>query len=402
MTSSGHRTDSIAPKPILQLCVLAAGNALLAFVLCVVVPAMPGMATHFASEPNSVFKAQLLLVGPFIPLIVAAPLVGAIVGSFGRRWPLLLALATLALSGSAGFWVENFWTLLAFRLISGFAASAIGTIDATLVGDYFTGRMRDRAVAWLGIVPSFGSIVALLLGGYLARIGGWHLPFLLFLIAVPVFIVAFFVIEEPRITAAPARSAASASGRLPVGMTALTFWMVVAGIATLLSSVQLPFLMIGLGVTDPSIPATILGTSAIAATTGAALYPWLKPRLRRSALLAIVFLFMGLSYVATGFAAAVPFIWTLMMLSGFGSGLVLPYFTGAAMELASAEARPRAMGLIIGAMFAGQFLAPFVSEPLRDFVGGGGVFEIWGGVFTLVGLWFLLQSKQRKPIEVRQ
>jgi MFS family permease len=101
---------------------------------------------------------------------------------------------------------------------------------------------------------------------------------------------------------------------------------------------------------------------------------------------------MGSSYLGTGFATAIPLIWLLMLISGFGSGLVLPYFTGAAMELASAEARPRAMGLMVSAMFAGQFLAPFVSEPLRSLVGTPAVFGIWGGVFTLIGVSFLIQS----------
>jgi MFS family permease len=392
MVAVRQPADRATSRQILQLGVLALSSSLMALVLCVMVPAMPGIAAHFASSPNAVMMAQILLLGPFIAQIIGPQLAGTIIGKAGRRFPLLLSLAVIGGSGLAGYWVESFWALLLCRLISCFATAVAATVCATLVGDYFEGRLQVVAVSWLGIMPSFVSVVALLLAGYLVKIGGWHMPFLLFLITVPIWLAAFFIIEESCDVAVDA--GARELARLPRGMGVLTFWMFLGGIGTILSSVQLPFFLGSLGVTDPVVAPMILGVGAIVATIGAALYPWLKARLAAAALMGGIYLLMGLAYIGTGFAASVTSVCALMLVMSLGSGLVVPYFTGAAMDISSSQARPRAMGMIISAMFAGWFVAPFLVGFLRSLAGDAGVFGIVGALLTAFGLIFLLMAGQ--------
>lgn len=396
MTTTVQRSERSTAGQVGKLGVLAVASTLDPFTLCVMVPAVPGIAAHFAGNDHAVLMAQVLLVGPFVAQIVGPPIVGRLVGRFGRRLPLLVALAVLGAAGTAGWWVEAFWTFLACRIACGFASSAIATVCTTLAGDYFHGRMRDVAISWLGITPSLGSVVALLAAGYLASTGGWHLPFLLFTLAFPILLFAAWLLDEP----ATVGGAASGGGkeRLPPAVVGVAFWMLLAGVATILSSVELPFLMGSLGMTDPSIPSTILGTGAVAATIGAALYPWLKPRLGQRGLMAALFLVIGLSLVCASLVRALPLLWATMMALSLGMGLVVPTFTGAVMPLVSTEARPRAIGLVVSAMFAGWFLTPFIVGPIRALVGDAGVFGALGCFFALIGLFHLLQARQ--PLRV--
>ena len=170
----------------------------------------------------------------------------------------------------------------------------------------------------------------------------------------------------------------------------------VFGIALILGSVQLPFVLIALGITSPLIASTILGTAAFPAIVGAALYPWLRPRMGRSALLATILVLEGICYGGIGLASMVPIIWCLSLIGGFANGLVIPYFTGTAMDLASADARPRAIALVISAMFTGWFVTPFIAGLMRGLVGDIGVFTIAGGGFALFGLIVLLDPRRQR------
>jgi MFS family permease len=135
------------------------------------------------------------------------------------------------ISRLGSYFADGFTGLLILRLLCGLATAAMLTLSAMLIGDYWTGRRQDIALSWLGVMPAVGSMAFLFAAGYLTQAGGWRVPFLLFMTAVPVLLAAALVIDEPNDVRPVSDERASRSGPLPSGMAFLTLQMFVAGCA---------------------------------------------------------------------------------------------------------------------------------------------------------------------------
>ena len=89
------------------------------------------------------------------------------------------------IAGTACGLVRDFDLLLGLRFLQGVGAAALGSLNVTIVGDLYSGRERTTAMGYNSSVLSVGTAIYPLLGGALATIG-WHYPFLVSIVAVPV------------------------------------------------------------------------------------------------------------------------------------------------------------------------------------------------------------------------
>jgi hypothetical protein len=143
----------------------------------------------------------------------------------------------------------------------------------------------------------------------------------------------------------------------------------------------------------------MLGMAAVPAVIGAALFLCVKQRLSPTLLGFLIFLVYGATFIGARLTDSVTAIWALLMVAGISTGLSIPYFTGTAVERASVEARPRAVSLIVGAMFAGLFFMPFLIGPIRPILGEAGVFAAMGGMFLAFGALLLLLGEHAPVVQ---
>jgi len=102
------------------------------------------------------------------------------------------------IAGGLCFFVRDFKLLLILRLIQGIGAAPLGSLTVTIIGDLYSGKELVAAMGYNSSIRSIGSASYPAIGGALAMIG-WHYPFILPVIAVPIgfFVLSALKIPEP-------------------------------------------------------------------------------------------------------------------------------------------------------------------------------------------------------------
>jgi predicted MFS family arabinose efflux permease len=145
-------------------------------------PAFPGVIDHFRINPRQV---GWLIAAFTLPGIVMTPLTGILADRFGRKTVLVPSMFLFACSGFLCFFSPDFNTLVILRFFQGIGAASFGTLNVTLVGDFFDSGRRQSAMGYNASILSLGTAFYPAIGGVLANIG-WQFPFLLPLTAIPV------------------------------------------------------------------------------------------------------------------------------------------------------------------------------------------------------------------------
>lgn len=147
-----------------------------------ITPAFPKVARSLHLTETEV--AYLISVFT-LPGIFLAPIGGIMADRYGRKTILIPSLFLFGLAGFACFFTRNLYWLLVFRFLQGVGGSTLGTLNVTLIGDFFKGKQRAEAMGYNASVLSVGTAVYPFVGGMLAVLG-WNFPFLLPLLAIPV------------------------------------------------------------------------------------------------------------------------------------------------------------------------------------------------------------------------
>lgn len=137
-----------------------------------------------------------------LPGIFLAPVAGILADRFGRKTVLVPSLFLFSLAGFACFFTRDFTILLFFRFIQGVGGASLGSLNVTLIGDFFKGKDRPAAMGYNASVLSLYTAFYPLIGGLLAGIA-WYYPFLLPLLAIPIGLVVIFGLKESEFNKSP-------------------------------------------------------------------------------------------------------------------------------------------------------------------------------------------------------
>jgi MFS family permease len=379
----------------LRMLVLMAGPVLAGMVQLAILPAMPGMADHFtALGQDGLFIAQNVTTIAAPAMALGAPFVGWLAGRLGKRPVLLATMLLYGLSGVAGAFAPDLTTLLASRVVLGVASAGYTTVAIALIGDYYPGEgARERLLGWFAVVGGGGSLVTLQAAGMLTKGFGWLSTFGLYAVALPLFALALFVITPPK---ADAEAAAGSDSRASIW----TAWHIYAliiliSISMYAVTIQGPFLMTERGITDSVVVSNVMLMSTVGSMLGAYLFRFVRPALGFGLTLAATWGVLAVANI--GFASsASPYLLALCAgFTGLGSGLMQPLTQVATLSLVAPAAIPRAMGMAVGCIFAGQFLHPFVAGPLRSALGLGGAFMALGAASAVLALLAALWGLRR-------
>ena len=171
--------------------------------------AVMGVASLTPAFPKIAHELRLtktevgLLISVFtFPGIFLTPVMGVVADRWGRKKVLIPSLFLFAIAGFGGFLFHSFHVLLILRFFQGLGAASLGSLNTTLVGDFFKGKDRPNAMGYNASVLSLSTASFPLIGGALASIA-WYYPFLLPLFAIPVGLFVILKLDEPEITKAP-------------------------------------------------------------------------------------------------------------------------------------------------------------------------------------------------------
>jgi MFS family permease len=156
-------------------------------------PALPRI-----SQALDLNKSEIaLLISAFtFPGIFLTPVAGVLADRIGRKTVLIPSLFIFGLAGFSIFFVRTFHLIIILRVIQGIGAAPLGSINITLLGDFFRGKDRPAAMGYNASVLSLSTASYPLIGGAMAGIA-WYYPFILPLLAIPVGLFVIFGIREP-------------------------------------------------------------------------------------------------------------------------------------------------------------------------------------------------------------
>jgi len=373
-----------------RLFVLLSGGALAAMVQLAILPSLTRIAAVYAGDGSGAIDgasiAQLVTTVAAPTIVLGAPIVGWLAGRVSKRLVLLVSALLFAVSGAAGAVAPDIWTMLISRMVLGLASAGLGTVSMGFINDYYATEKRDRLIGWYALLGSGGALVVLIAAGALAEID-WRAPFALYLIGLPIFLLALPTIRDlPRTETA---GATAGQGSI-AGATGYLTLIVLVSIVMYMATIQGPFLLQARGIDSPTLQAVMADVTTVGAMSGAYLFGFLRPRLGFSAILFILLATLGIGTLGFGLAANMIAIAIFAWLSGFGAGLMTPLTQSAILNAVPPAAATRALGLSFSCIFFGQFLHPFILAPLRAAAGIEGAFLWVGGVMLFASLAALL------------
>lgn len=375
--------------------VVCLGCAWLGTVIAVALsPALPAIAVAFGRGSDGAGLAQLLQTLPAITMIIGALLSGYLSERFGRRLVLVAALITYALTGAAGLFAASLPLLVACRLLLGLAGGAMLTVGYAVMGEYFEGAARERMLGFGSTCGSLSAIFHLLIAGALVDHFGWRAPFLLYLPALAVVPFAWFGLYRGRATAAPGQL----SWRPVIALWPLLLLLCAYTIGMYMSVIQTPFLVMARGLGDATMIGFLVAATSLVAAVCAGFYGFLRAMLGFRGVFLMISAALGIGMIVCVMAPN-PTIFVLgAALLGLGTGLIEPAVASAVLARTPEALHDRAMGVVIMALFLGQFLNPVILGPLRQ-AGGIGFAFVATAIAYLAGalLFGLAIGRRRQP-----
>ncbi|MEU2118050.1 MFS transporter [Streptomyces sp. NPDC016459] len=336
-----------------------AGSCLPVLGAVLLAPVLPRMQDHFDGVPGSAALVPVVLTAPALALALLAPFAGMIVDRLGRKRLLVVATALYALFGSAPLWLDSLHAILISRILVGIAEAAIMTVCTTLIGDYYSGELRDRYLALQAMCASASATVFFVLGGVLGA-ADWRAPFWLYAVGLVIAPVMARVLPTPlppqRDAETPERTPRRA---FPVRRMAGTCLLTVFGAVVFYTvPVEMAYLLDDLGTDSTGTIGAVTAVASAATVLGSVVFTRLTPDRRHR--LPALFALCAAGFLLMGLADSLPLLIAGAVVNCVGTGLLLPSLVTRAMSLLDYADRGRGMGLWTAAFFFGQFLCPLV------------------------------------------
>ncbi len=371
-TLPGHEHD------LAKACIVVAGPTLVTLIPMAAAPALPAMAANFAASfgGNGALFAQLVMTVPAFMLILAAPFAGLLAEKLGRRMVLLASLLLFTLAGAGALVTPDAMSLMVCRLLLGIAGGGMLTVCLSLAADFPEGGPRERLLGFAVAGASAMAALALVGGGRLVDELGWRAPFALYLLGVPATLVAWIAVRREE---TPDRGPAIASSLRPLWSVYLI--AVVLSIGMFMPSIQGPFLLVAEGVTSAATQGTVAAACAVVAALSAASFGWITRAVRPSGIFVLIATCFGVGSLVMALSHSALTIGAGSALMGVAAGLVEATAATVILARVSEHTRAPAIGVLLSAIFLGQFLNPWVIDPLRQAFGIHGAFIAVGVAF---------------------
>lgn len=344
---------------------LMAGSCLPVLGAVLIAPVLPKMQDHFDSVPGAKTLVPVVLTVPALALALLAPFAGVIVDRLGRKRLLVGATVLYALFGTAPLWLDSLGAIVASRVLVGITEAAIMTCCTTLIGDYYTGRVRDRYLALQTMCASASATAFFVIGGA-AGSAGWRAPFWIY--AVGLLLAPLMATALPKLRQDASAEVTTEPRPFPVrrlaGICALT---VFGAMVFYTVPVETAYLLDDLGITSTGVIG--LATALASAATVAGSIAFTKLPGTPASRLPVVFALCGTGFVVMGLASGPVLLIAGAVLNCLGTGVLLPSLLTVAMSRLEYADRGRGTGLWTAAFFFGEFVCPLILIGLESVVG---------------------------------
>lgn len=342
----------------LRATLLMAGSCLPVLGAVLIAPVLPKMQDHFDAVPGAKTLVPVVLTVPALALALLAPFAGVVVDRLGRKRLLVVATVLYAVFGTAPLWLDSLGAIVATRVLVGVAEAAIMTCCTTLIGDYYTGKVRDRYLALQTMCASASATAFFVVGGALGS-AGWRAPFWMYAVGLLLAPLMAAALPKPAPGGTASDEPADEKRPFPVRPLAAICALTVFGAMVFYTvPVEMSYLMDDLGVESTGVIG--LATALASAATVAGSIAFTKLPGSPAGRLPAVFALCALGFVVMGLATSPVLLIAGAVLNCLGTGVLLPSLLTVALSKLEYADRGRGTGLWMAAFFGGEFVCPLV------------------------------------------
>jgi MFS family permease len=382
-----------------QLILLLAGSCMAVLGAVLIAPVLPQMTDHFAGVPGVDVLVPIVLTVPALLIALAAPFAGFVVDAIDRKRLLIAAMIGYSVFGTAPLYLPSLGAIIGSRVLVGLCEAAIMTCCTTLIADYWSGPRRSRYLGLQTLVAALSATVFLGVGGVLGA-AGWRTPFWLYAVAAILAVPMARLLWQP----APTRTATAGRRLPPVPWRQLLVPCLVTvggGVVFYALIVQLSFVLDDAGVTSTATIGALSAMMSLATAAGSGAFAKLSGSSPRR-LLPIAFGLSAAGLAVVFATGSVPVITVGAVLTGAGTGLLLPTLLTWSINRLQFEQRGRGTGLWTGTLFIGEFLSPLLVAGIGAGTGGLrpalGVLAVVAAALAVVTL--LVIPRDAEPLDV--
>lgn len=329
-------------------------------------PAIPKLFAHFGGLPHAGLLVPMIVTIPSLCAALFAPAAGWIADRFGRRPAFIGGIALYIVAGLTPLVVDDLILIVASRAVLGLADAFAITISSALIGDYF-GDQRYRWVAWTGAATSIAGTALIASGGMLADIS-WRGPFAIYVLAVPLLLMAIAFIDEPVSSGSGHR--AGNSSRFPwAAAFSIGSITLIASIIYYVEPLNIATILADRGAGSSTNVGLVQAATSLAYIAGAFLYRQLHVR-TIGTLLGIAGGLIGLGMIIIGLTTSYWGAVAGATVQQLGGGMVIPALLAWGQARLPFDQRGRGMGIWATSFFAGAFLCPPILSAVAGAAGG--------------------------------
>lgn len=315
------------------------------------------------------------------------PVFGLLVDKMGMKKPFVFGLLLYGVAGGAGLVITSYWLLLVSRAVLGIGLAALLNAVNTML-DQYEKEERYQMMKAGGSSRAFGSINWPIIGGILG-VFSWHLPFAVYVLTIPLGILAFAYVpdskkekREPFPHAGPEKDNSNLNPVFGYSFSFLT------NIFLFTILVFLPQLLEEIGISFPLVISLFFIVIMVSSAAASAHYQKITSRCSLTTIVLIsLTLWAGgfaiISHTDSGFIIAAA-----VALFGIGEGIMTSVIA-AWIEKGSSTTAEKVQTF----NYVGQFLAPVIFAPVMV-SGFNNVFMVAGGGCVLLFVVFLAGIKK--------
>ena len=282
--------------------------------------------------------------------------------------------------------------LLVSRACLGIALAGIFTAINVLILNMYEGGERDRIMGWRGSAQSFGGVIWPLIGGALGGFS-WHFPFAIYMLAIPIALLAMSVVQEPvtHHLAGPSSDNGTTVFTLlkqnPILLMIIYGLMFFANVLLYVIVIFLPQLLETFGISSTFRIGMFLTAMTGSAGVTAFIYGKIRSRFSYPTIVLTAVAIWSVAFTIISQASDSRIIAVSIALFGVSQGLILPTIMVWIGDVIPSSFRGRFSSYLGTFGFIGQFLSPILFAPILIMVGLKGVFVVGAGIGVT---WFFL------------
>ncbi len=322
---------------------------------------------------------------------------------------IMIGVALVGIAGIIPFFVNNYTTILASRLLLGAGFGLYNSQCISMISVWYEGHVQSQMLGWRAAAEQIGQAFTLFVAGQLlAWTGKWHVPFLVYALAFAV--LALFAIRVP--DDAKVEAAAEASEQVETvadngveKISPLVYVLALFAFVLCIDYVGLENRFSGLAVAIKGANYTgasnFLSLMLIGATLGGLFYGAIHKKLG----FGTVYLGLGLMALANfmiGFAGDNFVILTAgLLMVGFPLQLVSPMIFDLLPTLAPAKNQPMVTSLVLIGFNFGAFFSPTIAEWTNKLLGQpleglhlAAPFPLYGSLLVVIALIIMIARRR--------